>query len=83
MGTTPLMNRLCLLFLAPQLIQVSVEILAERSSNICFLNDHARYIAPLFLFIDLLKVLEWSMFLKPNSHEGQKSYETYAPQMAL
>ena len=83
MGTTPLMNRLYLLFLAPQLIQVSVEILAERSSNICFLNDHARYIAPLFLFIDLLKVLEWSMFLKPNSHEGQKSYETYAPQMAL
>ena len=47
-----------------------------------FLNDHARYIAPLFLFIDLLKVPEWSMFLKPNSHEGQKSYETYAPQMA-
>ena len=77
------MNRLYLLFLAPQLIQVSVEILAERSSNICFLNEHARYIAPHFLFIDLPEVLEWSMFLKPNSHEGQKSYETYPPQMAL
>ena len=37
MGTTPLMNRLYLLFLAPQLIQVSVEILAERSNNIFFL----------------------------------------------
>ena len=83
MGTTPLMSRLYLLFLAPQLIQVSVEILAARSSNICFLNDHAEYIAPLFLFIDLFEVLEWSMFLKPNSHEGRKSFETYAIQMAL
>ena len=61
MGTTPLMNRLYLLFLAPRLIQVSVEILAERSSNICFLNDHARYNAHLFLFIDLLEALEWSL----------------------
>ena len=59
MGTTRLMNRLYLLFLAPQLIQVCVEILAARSSNICILNIHARYSAPLFLFIDLLEVLEW------------------------